>query len=145
MRTPRRKRAKRAARILRLVKQIARFVKERGYWPSAEEMAAYVGRGSRWSSWRDLVTLRQAGLVALEHRAWTITLDGFALLGIPPIAPPLVRRPKAKTHKQKVAETRARREATRRATFEIFERPGVAAPWVSEQPPTHHYGLEIVN
>ena len=130
MRAPRKPR-KRDGRPRWLLAQLAGYCGVKGWWPSSPALAAYIGRGSRWTCWRDVCVLRHAGLVEMDRRTWAITNDGFEFLGIPPIMPRHARRPKSRSRKEKNAETQARRNVVRRDAFVTFEQSqNVRRPWV---------------
>jgi len=141
MRKPR----KPAGRPRWLLGRLATFCRNHGWWPSAAELTVYTERGSRWTTRRDLSTLRQIELVRNEGRRWAITLDGFALLGIRPIVPRTTHKPVVKSRKQRREEKRI--ETLRRllAAHEVYVRPRlVFMPRFSGKDHRHLGGLEIV-
>ncbi len=138
-----RKPKKPAGRARFLLGKIATFVEKRGWLPTAPELAQHVGRGSRWTVWRDLRSLSHAGLVQLERRAWMVTLDGFAFLGVPSVTPRLASRPTETTRKKRRAEARARRTVIRRDVFDLIEKPTIRPPWQSGTA-TDEHSLPII-
>jgi len=127
----RRKPRKALGRARWLLGKLAAFVEVWGWWPSAPQLAEAIGRGSRWTCWRDLCVLWHAGLVQMDRRTWAITNDGFEFLGIPPIMPRHARRPKPRSRKEKNAEAQARRNVVRRDAFALLDQHATRPPWQS--------------
>ena len=96
-----------AVRVKWTLWKLASFIRHHGYCPSAPVVAQELGRGARVTAWRDLSLLERAGLVARVHvRAWSITADGWAWLGVPAIAPRYPRKPKVMSKKERRAQRR---------------------------------------
>jgi hypothetical protein len=104
---PHRKPRKRRGRIRWVLSRLARFVEKHDYWPTCPQLALSLGRGSRWTCWRDMRRLTQAGMVKCEHRVWIITADGWWLLGLPPRTPTRQHKPNPQSRKKRNAEERA--------------------------------------
>lgn len=115
----RRKPRKPAGRARWLLAQVARFVQRRGWWPSARELSEYHGRGSRWTTWRDLKALQHEGLVGLERRAWVLTHDGYGLLGMTPIPTALGHKPRVRS--RAISRVLARIMPLRLAAYRVFD------------------------
>ncbi len=117
-----------------LLSKLRDFISEKGWLPTAVELTAYVRRGSRWTTWRDLRALGNNGLVRMEHRRWAIARDGFEFLGMTPITARFPSRPKPKSLKQRNAEARAAKPRRQLDIFEVFERRHLErAPWIAPE------------
>jgi len=91
------------------------------WWPSKVEIAKRIGEraGSLASVWRSLDAMASDGLVKMRREqarrvSWSATNEGFKVFQISPVAARFPCRPRRKTHKQKLAETKRTRLAVLR-------------------------------
>lgn len=125
---------------------LALFAKDRGYWPSAGELAVYsrtkhVRLGSAETSRKWLHRLRDVGFVrCIANRAWSITRDGWQWSGLEPVVVLQPYRPAPKTDLQHSRLTTKRAQQRLLDAYRIFEnkpQETTIAPWTppAPQPP----------
>jgi hypothetical protein len=103
-----------------------------GWWPSRVEIAKRTGErvGSRTSVWRSLRAMANNGLVEMKREqarrvVWKATNEGFTVFRIPPVVPRFSRKPRPKTHKERLAVRKRTKLLSELAAFEAFERPAL--------------------
>jgi hypothetical protein len=89
-----RKPRKSSGRRWYVLQQVHRFVQQFNWFPSAPELTAAMGRGSRWTTWRDLRVLERYGFVKRWRGRWAISKRGWDRLGVSPIIPRYDRKPR---------------------------------------------------
>jgi transposase len=99
-----RRRSKREVRDRRLLRALADFIAHERYAPSAQEIAAKLGR-NRTTIWRGLDRMRRNGTAQMNRRgAWEPTRDGWSALNREPVRPVIERKPRDR--KRRVAAVR---------------------------------------
>ena len=105
-----------------------RFVRDRGWWPSAWELAEYLDGGlKREAMRRELVELRDdpVPLVSYGRKQWSLTFEGWRQLGREPVTARYPFRPRTLP-----ARERKRRARVRLAAVKVFEGRGGDIPIV---------------
>ncbi len=114
-----RKPAKPNGRRRHVLGKLSDFVGKFDWLPSATELAAAMGRGSRWTTWRDLRILVRYGYVKPWRARWMITELGWQRLRISPIIPRFDRKPR-KTYGERLVEKLLRSQRLLERTERLF-------------------------
>ena len=106
---------------------IARFVDELGWWPTAMDLEAFTGYGSRRTWARVLADGQAYDVVRLDGFRWSLTEKGCAVIGRLPIVARMPAKRWCYRNRGKAKVT----ERKRKDAFSAFERE--RRPWAGEE------------